>query len=99
VGSNDSLGKVVIAVDQLVPEQEHMQWCNLGKDDTNKGQILLRCKVHQLYDASSSVSVLPEVAAAAAAETQVAQQKQEEEDAAATAAGAAQAGTVSGAPH
>ena len=100
VGSNDSLGKVVIAVDQLVPEQEHMQWCNLGKDDTNKGQILLRCKVHQLYDASSSVSVvLPEVAAAAAAEAQVAQQKQEEEDAAATAAGAAQAGTASGAPH
>ena len=50
LGSDDSLGKVRIALAQLVDDQEYTQWCLLGEDATNMGQLQVRYKVSPLAD-------------------------------------------------
>jgi Ca2+-dependent lipid-binding protein len=58
LGSDDSLGKVRIALAQLVDDQEYTQWCSLGEDATNMGQLQVRYKVSPLADGDGRLDEL-----------------------------------------
>ena len=57
LGSDDSLGKVTIPLAQLAEDQEYTQWCSLGQDATNQGQVQVRYRVLPLPKFESSVSM------------------------------------------
>jgi Ca2+-dependent lipid-binding protein len=58
LGSDDSLGKVRIALSELVDDQEYTQWCLLGEDATNMGQLQVRYKMSPLADGDGGLEEL-----------------------------------------
>jgi hypothetical protein len=57
VGSDHSLGMVSIELAQLVEDQEYTQWCSLGEDATNKGQLQVRYKLSPLPNSEAPASM------------------------------------------